>query len=66
MNVRNKWSTLSTMLFVVYGSCLTIVLPQTYLISYMAFGVTHMMVRAVTRWQREKKERERLIKVFKF
>jgi hypothetical protein len=60
INVRSKWSPLATALFVVYGSCLSIVLPQTYLISYMAYVGTHMVVRGVRKHIRERKERERL------
>ena len=60
INLREKWTPLATMLFVVYSTCLSIVLPQSYLISYLAYVGTHIMVRGFRRALRERKERERL------
>jgi hypothetical protein len=65
INMRNKWSPLATMLFVVYSSCVTIVLPQAHLVSYMAYVGTHIMVRGIRRALKERKERKRLSSVFK-
>jgi hypothetical protein len=48
VNITRQWSTLAKGLLVLYGSCLSIVLPQTYLISYLAFGATHLLMRKLT------------------
>ena len=32
---------------VLYGSGVTLVLPQTYLISYLSFGATHLIVNMI-------------------
>ena len=45
VNIRQNWSETAKTLLVIYGSSLAIVLPQSYLISYMAFGVSHLIVR---------------------
>lgn len=53
------------MLLAVYGSCISIVLPQSFLISYMAFGTTHLILRGFNTWRRQKADRERLVNIFK-
>jgi hypothetical protein len=66
INIRENWGTISLGLTAVYGSCLAIVLPQTYLLSYLSFGATHILIRWFKHLQRAKVERDRLVKVFKF
>ena len=55
VNIRQNWSELARALLVIYGSALTIVLPQSYLISYLAFGTSHLAVR----WAQQKYRTER-------
>ena len=48
VNVRQRWTPMSKALFVLYGSGIAMVLPQTYLISYLAFGTTHLLINSLT------------------
>ena len=48
-----------------YGSCVSIVLPQSYLISYLAFGGTHLFIRGLGKWMKKETERKRLVGIFK-
>ena len=48
INVRQRWTPFSKALCVLYGSGIALVLPQTYLISYLAFGSTHLIVNSIT------------------
>ena len=38
---------MSKALCVLYGSGIALVLPQTYLISYLTFGATHLIVNNI-------------------
>ena len=49
VNVRQHWSPFSKAVFVLYGSGIAMVLPQTYLISYAAFGATHLIANCFMR-----------------
>ena len=51
--------------FCLYGSCISIVLPQSYLISYLAFGGTHLLIRGMEKWIAKETERKRLVGIFK-
>ena len=62
--MREKWSPLSLTLLSIYASCFAIVLPQTYLISYLAFGSTHLALRGLTKWLAKRQERKRLLDIF--
>ena len=65
INIRNRWTPMAKMLIITYLSCVSMVLPQSYVISYMAFGVTHLMVELVRR-RLEERKRENIIKeIFK-
>lgn len=44
VNIRQNWTPFSKALCIIYGTGITMVLPQTYLISYLAFGTTHLIV----------------------
>jgi hypothetical protein len=66
INLRTRWHPVSLGLLVIYSTCLTIVLPQTYLISYMAFVSSHIAVRGLGKWLRLRQERIRMIQIFKF
>lgn len=56
VNVRQHWTPFSKSIFVLYGSGIAMVLPQTYLISYLAFGTTHLLVNKLMQASRGKKE----------
>ena len=49
VNVRQRWTPFSKAIFVLYGSGISMVLPQTYLISYLAFGTAHLVVGELQR-----------------
>ena len=49
VNMRQHWAPFSKAVFLLYGSGLAMVLPQTYLISYMAFGLTHLAASHIMR-----------------
>lgn len=44
VNVRHRWTPFSKAVFILYASGISMVLPQTYLISYLAFGTSHLLV----------------------
>ena len=46
VNVR-KSNPLALGLFILYSSGLSIVLPKTYLVSYLAYGTTHLFWRGL-------------------
>ena len=48
--MRQRWTPFSKAVFVLYGSGIAMVLPQTYLISYLAFGTTHLIVNKMLQW----------------
>ena len=45
VNVRDRWSPLGKGFLVLYGSCMAIVLPKSYLIAYLGYGTAHLLVR---------------------
>ena len=44
-NIRQNYGFLIKSFLVMASSSVAIVLPQTYLISYLAFGVSHLVIR---------------------
>ena len=45
INLRNNWSPITKGLLIIYASAFSIVLPQTYLVSWIGFGMTHLVVK---------------------
>ena len=54
VNVR-KSNPITVSLFILYGSGLSIILPKTYLISYLAYGTSHLLWRSLRKQWMEKK-----------
>lgn len=58
VNVRQHWSPFGKAVCVLYGSGVAMVLPQTYLISYLTFGLTHLVVTRLLKAAQGKSESE--------